>query len=84
MKWIDVKDKLPEIYDYVLVFCDSKGTCEPKPIALARLEDKINWAFLCEYEDGIGMGVYMDLEWQSLKEDITHWMPLPKPPNGLY
>lgn len=81
MEWISVKDRLPKPYDFVLVFADPKGSNEPTPISLARLlPGGTLWQFLSEYGDGSGVGVYQDLEWPAEKEDITHWMPLPKPP----
>ncbi len=83
MEWVSINDKLPEPYDFVLVFAHTKGTNEPKPISLARLiPGGTNWQFLSEYKDGSGAGVYQDLEWPVEREDITHWMSLPKPPNS--
>jgi hypothetical protein len=80
-EWISVHEKLPEPYDFVLVFATTQGTNEPNPISLARLlPGRANWEFLSEYEDGSGAGVYQDLEWPVEVEDITHWMKLPKRP----
>lgn len=81
MQWISVHEKLPEPYDFVLVFATTEGTNEPNPISLARLIPRgTNWEFLYEYKDSSGAGVYQDIEWPVEMEDITHWMPLPKPP----
>ena len=80
-QWISINEKLPKPYDFVLVFADTKGSNEPKPISLARLlPGKMNWEFLSEYKDGSGSGCYQDLEWPVEVEDITHWMHLPKRP----
>ncbi len=81
MEWISVRDRLPEPYDFVLVFATTKGTNEPRPISLARLLlGGVNWQFLYQYKDGSGAGVYQDLEWHIECEEITHWMPLPRAP----
>lgn len=81
MEWISIEEELPYPYDFVLVLSTTKGTNEPKPMTLARLipGGKL-WEFLHEYKDGSGVGVYQDLEWNVDMEDITHWMPLPSPP----
>ena len=74
MEWISVKDRLPEqkkehnyfISNPVLVFCDD-GTIEK---ALYQKGDGFkNWAIIFG-ED------YLQLEYN----EVTHWMPLPKPP----
>ena len=79
--WIDCNSQLPEIYDFVLVCANNKGTGEPKPISIARLDNSKTWEF-CN-EDPYStycQGAYMDIEYCMLINDITHWMPLPKPP----
>lgn len=79
--WISVKDKLPLPYDWVLVFASTNGTNEPNPMTLARLiPGHTIWEFLYEYADTSGAGVYQDLEWPVKMDEITHWMPLPNPP----
>lgn len=83
MSWISIKERLPDIYDFVLVFADNQGTNEPKPISIARLlPGNGNWEFMYEYDNGSGGGVYQDIEWSIEVEDITHWMPLPKAPKS--
>ncbi len=79
MTWIKVEDQLPELYDFVLVFADNKGSDEPKPIAIARLVNEYGlWDFLgTQPQDSVG--AYMDIEYGIDSDDITHWMPLPKP-----
>jgi hypothetical protein len=82
MEWISVKDRLPEPYDWVLVFAKTAGTNEPSPMTLARLTfGETIWEFLHEYSDTSGAGVYQDIEWPVERKEITHWMPLPESPN---
>jgi len=77
-EWVKCSDMLPPEYDYVLIFCDSKGTGEPKPIGIAR-QVKNEWDFSsCDFT-----GYYYDLEWTIYPENITHWMLIPKPPVEL-
>lgn len=86
MTWISVKDRLPYqepehllTYDWVLVTSMRK----PNVITIARYL-KTGWQFLYSSENHIenvsegpccgDVTAYLDIE------DITHWMPLPKPP----
>ncbi len=78
MEWISVKDRLPELYDFVLVLADNPGTNEPKPIAISRLK-MCGWEFL-HTNDMWTHGVYMDITYNIDLDDITHWMHLPSPP----
>lgn len=79
MEWIRVKDRLPEIYDFVLVFSNNPGTNEPRPIAIARYNSE-NWEFLGHSGLDWACGAYQDIEYHIDGLDITHWMPLPEPP----
>ena len=72
MKWISVKDSLPSLYDYVLVF-EVPNSC-PSVISVARYTGK-EWEHLYG-----GIGCYMDIQWEIDSEKITHWMELPWPP----
>lgn len=78
MEWISIEDRLPYLYDFVLVCANYKGTNEPKPIAIARIVDDCGciWDLLGFLE----VGAYMDIEYGIDRYCITHWMPLPKPP----
>lgn len=86
-KWIDIKERLPEIYDFVLVCANFQGTGEPKPIQIARIvimeNHSLQWHFLNEAPAVGAQGAWMDLYYPIDTEDITHWMPLPKPPEDL-
>lgn len=79
MGWIKCSDRMPELYDFVLVFADNKGTGEPKPMSIARF-DGDGWCFINENKRFGSMGAWMDIEYHMDGNDITHWMPLPKPP----
>ena len=56
-EWISVKDRLPNVHQRVLVYCQSK-TIEKHVTA-------------CMY-----MGGYFSRKVRN----VTHWMPLPEPP----
>jgi hypothetical protein len=82
-KWISVENNLPDYYEYVLVYAKRKGTGEPCPISIARLEPDDNidiWSFIADFDNGNGIGASHDFLWDCSSEDITHWMPLPKLP----
>ncbi len=79
-EWISVKDRFPEKYDFVLVFANNKGTNEPKPISIARINDVFEWEFCNHRSPMPNYGAYMDIEYDMDSDDITHWMLLPKPP----
>lgn len=70
VEWISVKDRLPEFYDWVLVAVES--VAGPSIIVtayrnrLVKMEDWHWWWF--GYPSEIG--------------EVTHWMPLPPPPEG--
>lgn len=72
MKWISVKDRLPEIkkhHESDIVICyTEEGT-----YAFSSLLENMfgQTVFDCEREDPSGV------RWT---EQVTHWMPLPEPP----
>ena len=76
MKWISVKDRLPDAYTFVLVCANFQGTGEPKPINISRFA-LTKWEFLSGHEE---VGAWSDIEYGMDINDITHWMPLPKSP----
>ena len=66
MKWINIREKLPEKSQYVLVYM-------PKETG----GFKVMQFYYCgngEWDDGKGMA---DTRYYGL----THWMPMPTPPN---
>ena len=77
MEWISVKDRLPDEGtgdtppNYVLVACNDRGVPD---LYIAYLY-KGNWDFEEWCPDGIkGNG-------PTQGHNITHWMPLPSPPD---
>jgi len=82
MRWISVKDKLPEVKiktyenesyqssDRVLVFIPGRTDYFGE-------DTQIEIGTYMEYEHQSGLG--WDVE-EELRDDITHWMPLPKIP----
>lgn len=68
--WVRVKDQLPQTNGPVLVFVPSADPKKPF-ILLVWYDPDLNTKFQC-------------LKWRNvpvaLSEAITHWMPLPEPP----
>lgn len=82
MKWINVKDELPiqkpeniPTMDWVLVTTN----IPPHPISIARFDGK-NWEFLETNELWVYGAICGDATCPFDIIEITHWMPLPKPP----
>ncbi len=83
-QWISIKDALPELYDFVIVFADNKGTDEPKPMSIARIDTlEPHWEFVNQAPCMPNYGVYMDIEYSMDSEHVTHWMPLPEFPKDF-
>lgn len=78
MKWISVKDQLPEetnnscADDSVLIYSDING---PRRYGIGSHSIEGGWDILGEQGAHSCTGFYV-LE----SDDITHWMPLPLPP----
>ena len=68
-EWISVKDRLPEKNKDVLIFT------ELGKMAVAFYEGGIYW-YLYAGDDGEG-------GYEPSGEKITHWVQLPKPPEGF-
>lgn len=71
MEWISVKDRLPEKHVIVLVFNDTKDIFVATMDIIHPVyqnEPKLYWSF-----EPSGWG-------SCCSKDITHWMPLPEPP----
>lgn len=64
LKWISIKDRLPEIGKSVLIYYPYWDGDE---IQVAKLDDdEITFDVCGEFNIGVGA--------------VTHWMPLPEPP----
>lgn len=79
MGWINAKDRLPDLYNFVLVFANNQGTDEPKPFSIARWNGT-EWEFINHDILMPNYGAWMDIEYDMDSDDITHWMPLPEAP----
>lgn len=67
MNWIKLEDKLPLHYQNILV-CDKRG--DIYMACIWTYDAKINdIPFVFVTSDGTSI------------DDVTHWMPLPEPPN---
>lgn len=64
-EWISVKDELPENCDAVLIFNNSNMECV---VTIAIFSDYYGGFYLIELKEVIKVN------------DLSHWMPLPKPP----
>ena len=67
MRWISVKDRLPNDRDYVLTFSDGLISTQMFYINEISRAKKKHWYFSDNSD-----------EW--IDNNVTHWMPLPKPP----
>ena len=68
MKWISVDERLPDDFDGVLMYIKNDG---------------YKWVHMGVYEGGQEWFIYderMDLMSLAPEESVTHWMPLPDPP----
>lgn len=79
MNWIKCSDKMPELYIYVLVFADNKVLGDIKPYCIARWNGD-RWGFVNADPLETCCGAWVDIEYPMDTDDVTHWMPLPKPP----
>lgn len=66
MEWISVKDYMPEPYDTVLLFEDGKNS----------------QAWFGHFDCATNEMVYYFGGDVRSDKNITHWMPLPAPPEG--
>ncbi|MGB2063581.1 MAG: DUF551 domain-containing protein [Marinomonas gallaica] len=73
-EWISVEDKLPEVRVNVLIY--EKYTSVP---VVAYRTEYGDWCASTEAYDTNGDAIVVD---NLIQEDITHWMPLPKPPKA--
>jgi hypothetical protein len=74
-KWISVEEKLPKHFQEVMFYVDpyEEGPSEGYYIGYLDSED------LC-----FRVRMYVpkiDSYWEEIKDRVTHWQPLPPPPN---
>ena len=65
-KWISVEERLPEVGQRVLVWCESRTTKKHVTVS----------TYMKDYSDK--RGTYFSRRVRN----VTHWMPLPEPPKG--
>lgn len=63
-EWISIKDRLPE---------------EGVPLIVNRYNKKLNFSSVCR-DEYLGYGIWGDKDFCEKTWEITHWMPIPKPP----
>ena len=80
-EWISVKDRLPETDGMYLVSDVFYGRPHIK-IAYYMHDLSENLQFKCEEIYGSGF-VNGDNEGEWVEPDVTHWMPLPEPPEEV-
>lgn len=81
-EWISVKDKLPPLGNQVLLFVQSE-TCSidydtNEEIGDTYIEKEMAIGYI---EDGV-LWINYDQDGFYSASDVTHWMPLPSPPEG--
>lgn len=78
MEWISVKDRLPELEENVLLFDYWKS------VSGEQMED-IRVGYLREFvtrKSSSGLVTIEEWGGTEFAFNITHWMPLPKPPKN--
>lgn len=78
-EWISVKDRLPNSYEKVFVRLDHWSGVDTY---LAFYDPERGW---CDYGGYFEDGTNNDgepLTYETAGANVTHWMPLPKPPKG--
>lgn len=79
MNWISVKDRLPKDHERVLVRLGDGGFVTKKDrmeIAIARFSGGEFYIYLT-YRDGMMNDLFIV---PCFVDRVTHWMPLPEPP----
>ena len=79
MNWIKCSERMPDLYQWVLVTDSPKGTGEPRCINIWRW-DGIDWDMLSLDADS---PTYSDIIYYMYTDEVTHWMPLPLPPEDI-
>lgn len=76
MEWIKCSEKMPDLYQWVLVCNSPKGTGEPRSINIWRWDGN-DWDCI---DTSWNSPTFSDIIYSMFTDEITHWMPLPLPP----
>lgn len=77
MKWIKISDKSPDLFNFVLVLFNDKSQAL---IGVALRNKEEEWEFYNKYPLVTDYIKWLKVEYKMKSENITHWMPLPQPP----
>lgn len=72
--WISVKERIPNLWETVLIYIYNKKVCAAQRYCKATEHGDSWWKIL---DDGGSLPNWCD------NADVTHWMPLPNPPEEL-
>ncbi len=75
-KWVKVSERMPDLYQWVLVTNSPKGTNEPRSINIWRWNGE-RWERLNDEDEA---PTFMDIIHYMSLDEPTWWMPLPKEP----
>lgn len=67
MEWISVEDGLPDDLDYVDILINAKR----RVVDVEFDSESKTWSY---WKARVG--------WKEIKNNVTHWMPVPQPPKG--
>lgn len=79
MKWINVKEKLPDDYDFVLISYVANEN--PNLRYVPSVGERINGFWTTKESSAESAAVHRDFE-KAYNVTVTHWMELPKAPTS--
>lgn len=71
MEWIKSEDRLPKIWEHVIIYSPGDKPGEGYRVTTDAYENDGWWRYISD--DNRGSQHFSN-------DDVTHWMPLPKPP----
>lgn len=77
MKWINVKERLPDEYDFVLISYVANEN--PKLRYVPSVGERINGFWTTKESAAESAAIHIDFE-KTYNVTVTHWMELPKAP----